>query len=197
MKKIFLAFLLFISLPAAYAQCNFKENKVDDFTGAREITAGFTTVHTYKTEHETGAVDLSISYSEKNGYTLSVINRYYSRRGTNPTKCFNGNSVMMIKTGDGSVLELPAIDYVTCGRAGDINSVGTVFMVSEDQLQQLKAGIDKFRLSFTESQLDGTFGPIAKTYGLPLQGEKGQDSKYFFFEWAGCIEKELAADASR
>lgn len=180
------------------ADCILAKDKVDDFTGAREMTSETMTVLFYENPYESGSIDFTLTYG-KDGFFLLVTNKYNSPNGRT-SKCFNRESKVLIKRDDGSIIELPAINTILCSEyiKGDTKFIGGAFAINDKNAQLLKSGIEKFRIQFTDSNLDGNFGGMSTILNMATGEADGVDevkslnSKYFFSRWVTCMEEALA-----
>lgn len=170
--------------------CNYTSKKVDDFTGGKKVTTVPVTVFSYNNNGEKGRIDFALATNDGNKFLVA---RHLYTKSNGDYKCINQDSKLMVKKDDGTIIELPGAGGVDCGKStGSIRMVIGMFLIDDSQLKELNTGIDKFRIVYNESNLDGSFGTIEKTYGLGKEGRKDYDSSTFFKDASGCIESGLA-----
>lgn len=189
MKTALTLLIVFLFNVELSAQCDYLSKEIDDFTGEKNVTLMPRSVYFYERGRESGKVDFMLM-SHKGEKFVGVMLVYMD----GDAKCFNSNSKLLIKKTDGTIIELYGEEQITCSQYnGATSSIIGAFSIDDLQLEELNEGIDKFQLSFSETYLDGTFGPIDKTYGIGAlrSGPKKYNSKLYFAEMTQCLNNGL------
>jgi hypothetical protein len=187
MKNILLSLLILFPI-ALHGQCEYLSKKVDDFTGDKNVTLMPRSVYIHKDKSEIVKVNFLLMANEGKKYIGTIIAHTNDR-----PKCLSSDSKLLIKKSDGTIVELFGEEQFSCGNSnGTVTSVVGLFSIDDSQLNELKDGVDKFRISFSNTLLDGEFGEIGKSYGLGMSGPDNYDSKFYFKDMIPCLESGIA-----